>query len=116
MASGEAVDLLEAFALVEVRVGTVRAVEAFPNARKPAYKLEIDFGPRIGVKRSSAQITENYTPAELVGRQVVAAVNLPPKRIAGFVSECLVTGFADAAGHVVLCAPERAVPDGGRLY
>jgi len=110
------VEPLRAFAALDVRVGTVRAVHPFPEARKPSYRLEIDFGPGIGRRRSSAQITENYSPTDLVGRQVVAVINLPPKRIAGFVSECLVTGFPDASGHVVLCLPERSVPDGGRLF
>ena len=110
------IDPLQAFEKLDVRVGTVLAVHPFPQARKRAYQLEIDFGQEIGLKRSSARITENYTPARLVGRQVVAVINLRPKRIAGFVSECLVTGFADASGNVVLCSPERAVPNGGRLY
>lgn len=109
-------DPLRAFAALDIRVGTVRAVHPFPQARKPAYRLEIDFGPEIGIKHSSAQITENYGSADLLGRQVVAVINLPPKRIAGFVSECLVTGFADAIGNVVLCSPERTVPDGGRFF
>lgn len=115
-ASDSNIEPLRAFAALDVRVGTVRAVHPFPQARKPAYRLEIDFGPQLGLKHSSAQITENYSPADLVGRQVVAVINLPPKRIAGFVSECLVTGFADASGNVVLCLPERSVPDGGRLF
>lgn len=115
-ANGTGDDALRAFAAIDIRVGTVRAVHPFPQARKPAYKLEIDFGPEVGIKHSSAQITENYGLGELVGRQVVAVINLPPKRIAGFVSDCLVTGFADADGHVVLCLPERSVPNGGRLF
>ena len=103
------------FAAVDMRVGTVRAAESFPEARKAAFKLTIDFGPELGMKRSSAQITRHYTPEQLVGRQVVAAVNLGTRRIAGFESEVLVLGAVPDAGDVVLLAPERMVPDGTRI-
>ncbi len=103
------------FLRVELRVGEVVAVERFPEARKPAYKLTIDFGAEIGMKRSSAQITEHYAPEELVGRQVVAVVNFPRKQIGPFMSECLVTGFHDDEGRVLLCVPDRHVPPGTKL-
>lgn len=106
----------DAFAQVEMRVGTVREANEFPEARKPAYQLVIDFGPEVGIRRSSAQITAVYTREELVGMQVVAVVNLPPKRIGPFVSECLVCGFDRAPGEVVLIQPGLPVPDGSRLY
>lgn len=101
---------------VDVRVGTIVAAEPFPEARKPAFKLRIDFGAAIGVKRSSAQITRHYTPDELVGRQVAAVVNFPPRQIGPFMSEVLTLGFPDADGEVVLVAPSFRVPDGGRLF
>lgn len=103
------------FQKVELRVGTIVAVEPFPEARKPAFKLQVDLGP-LGVKWSSAQITALYTPERLIGRQVVAVVNLGTKRIGPFTSEVLVTGFPDQNGHVVLTQPERQVPNGARLF
>lgn len=103
------------FMKVELRVGRIVAAEAFPEARKPAYKLQIDFGSDIGVLKSSAQITALYTPETLIGKQVVAVTNFPKKQIGPFMSECLVTGFHDASGNVSLCAPEHQVPLGTRL-
>lgn len=103
------------FMKVELRVGRIMSAEAFPEARKPAYKLQIDFGREIGILRSSAQITALYTPETLVGKQVVAVVNFPKKQIGPFMSECLVTGFHDASGNVTLCKPEHDVPLGTRL-
>lgn len=105
----------EAFAAVDIRVGTILAVEPFPEARKPAWKLTIDFGP-LGTRRSSAQITKYYTPETLVGRQVAAVVNFAPRQIGKFMSEVLTLGFPDAEGEVVLVMPERKVPDGGQLF
>jgi tRNA-binding protein len=104
------------FLAVDVRVGTVVSAEPFPQARKPALKLVIDFGPAVGRKRSSAQVVKHYTPETLVGRQVAAVVNLPPRQIGNFMSEVLTLGFPDAEGEVVLFAPDRKVPDGGRLF
>lgn len=103
------------FMLVELRVGRIREVHPFPEARKPAWILIVDFGEEIGIRKSSAQITDLYQPDDLVGRQVVAVVNFPPRQIGPMKSECLVTGFHNAEGHVVLCAPEREVPLGSRL-
>lgn len=103
------------FAALDMRVGTVRSAEPFPEARKPAFKLTIDFGPEVGVKRSSAQVTMHYTPDALVGRQVVAAVNLGTRRIAGFESEVLVLGAVPEPGNVVLLAVDQRVPDGTRI-
>lgn len=104
------------FLRVDVRAGTVLRVEPFPEARNPAYKLFIDFGPEIGEKKTSAQITALYEPGDLVGRQVAAVVNFPPKQIGKFMSEVLVLGFPDDDGKVVLIRPTHEVPNGGRLF
>jgi tRNA-binding protein len=104
------------FQKVDVRVGRVLAAESLAGARKPAYKLRVDFGPGIGVKQSSAQITAHYAPEELVGRLVLGVVNFPPRRIAGYRSEVLTLGVADANGNVVMIQPERDVPLGSRLF
>lgn len=104
------------FMKVDVRVGQVLAVDPFPEARKPAWKLTIDFGPDIGVKKSSAQITVHYTRGQLLGRKVAAVVNFPPRQIGPFMSEVLTLGFPDAAGEVVLIGVDREVPLGGRLF
>lgn len=104
------------FEKVDVRVGRIVEAEPFPEARKPSIKLAVDFGAEIGVKRSSAQITAHYEPEGLLGKQVVAVVNLPARRIAGFESEVLVLGVPDEADAVVLLAPDREVPLGGRMF
>jgi tRNA-binding protein len=104
------------FARVDIRVGTILEAAPLEGARKPAYRLLLDFGPEIGQRKSSVQITVNYQPGELIGRQVAAVVNFPPRQIGKFMSEVLVLGFPDADGEVVLVAVERPVPDGGRLF
>ncbi len=104
------------FDRIDIRVGTVTDAQPFPEARKPAIKLVIDFGPEIGIKRSSAQITVHYTPQALIGRQVCAVVNFPPRRIGPFVSEVLTLGLPDETGAVVLIRPDFKLPDGGRLF
>jgi len=104
------------FLKVDIRVGTVVDVQPFPEARKPALKLVIDFGADIGRKKSSAQITENYTPGKLIGCQVMAVVNFPPRQIGKFMSEVLTLGFPDRHGNVVLAGPDRPIPNGGRMH
>ena len=103
------------FEKVELRVGTIQTVDDFPEARKPAYKLTIDFGAEIGVRKSSAQITDLYDHEKLIGRQIVAVVNFPRKQIGPFMSECLVTGFAREDGAIVLISPSETVPNGAKL-
>lgn len=116
MASPSAPIAFDDFLKVDIRVGEVIRAEPFPEARKPAFKLAIDFGPGLGVKKSSAQITVHYTPEQLVGRKVAAVVNFLPRQIGPFMSEVLTLGFPDAAGEVVLVGVDRDVPVGGRLF
>ena len=104
------------FLAVDIRVGTIVAAEPYPEARKPSLKLTIDFGAAIGTKRSSAQIAQLYQPASLIGQQVAAVVNFPPRQIGKFMSEVLTLGFPDEHGNVVLIAPDKKVPNGGRLF
>ena len=106
---------IEDFVKLDVRVGTVTHAEAFPEARKPAIKLWVDYGDAIGVRKSSAQITDHYAPEALIGRQVLAVVNFPPRQIGPFVSEALVLGLHDAAGRVVLIGPDTPVPNGEKM-
>lgn len=103
------------FQAVDLRAGTITHAETFPEARQPAYKLTVDFGPEVGSLQSSAQVTQHYAPEELIGRQVLGVVNLPAKRIGPVRSQCLVTGFHDADGAVVLVGPDQPVPNGARL-
>jgi export-related chaperone CsaA len=114
-AKPDAIDY-DVFARVDIRVGTVVEAAPLEGARKPALRLRIDFGPEIGVKKSSAQITAHYTPEALIGRQVAAVVNFPPRQIGKVMSEVLTLGFPDADGEVVLIAPTHSVPNGGRLF
>jgi tRNA-binding protein len=107
---------MEEFEALDIRVGTIVAAEPFPEARKPAIKLRIDFGGEIGVKRSSAQITKYYSPEEIIGRQVLAVVNFPPRQIGKFMSEVLTLGVPDSEGAVVMIRPDLAVPNGGKLF
>ena len=104
------------FLKVDIRVGSILKAETFPEARKPAYKLWIDFGPLIGTKKTSAQITDNYLPTELIGRQVMAVVNFPPRQIGPFMSEVLTLGVTDNKGAVTLLGPDKKIPNGGRMH
>ena len=106
----------EDFVAVDIRVGTIVRAEPFPEASQPAFKLWVDFGPEIGEKKTSAQITKHYNLDRLAGRQVAAVLNFQPKQISNFMSEVLVLGFPDVDGHVVMIGPDQGVPDGGRLY
>lgn len=104
------------FEQVDIRVGTIIQADPFPQARKPAYQLRIDFGQEIGIKRSSAQITQHYQPQELIGKQILAVVNFAPKQIGPFISEVLVLGLSDPIGQIVLVAPDQYVPNGEKLH
>ena len=104
------------FAKVDIRVGTIVRAEPYPEARKAAIKVWVDFGPEIGERKTSAQLTRHYTPESLPGRQVAAVINFPPKQIGKFMSEILVLGFPDSEGEVVLVAPDQSIPNGGRLH
>lgn len=106
----------DTFLKLDIRIGTITRAETFPEARQPAYRLWVDFGPGIGEKKSSAQITAHYSPEGLIGRQVLAVVNFPPRQIGPVRSEVLVLGVPDAAGDIVLLGPDQPVPDGGRMY
>ncbi|MEM6939495.1 MAG: tRNA-binding protein [Pseudomonadota bacterium] len=106
----------DAFLAVDIRAGTVTRAEPFPEARKPAIKMWIDFGPEIGERKTSAQVTHHYKPEALIGRQVMGVVNFPPRQIGPFMSEVLVLGVADAEGAIVLLAPDQDVPNGGRMH
>ncbi len=107
---------IEDFLSVDIRVGTIVDAQEFPEAKKPAFKLWVDFGPELGIKKTSAQITANYKMNELIGRQVAGVVNFPPRQIGKYMSEFLVLGFPDETGAVTLIQPSKAVPNGGRLY
>jgi tRNA-binding protein len=115
-AAAAATIAFDGFQKVDIRVGTIIAAEPFPQARKPAYRLTIDFGPTVGIKKSSAQVTKHYRLDQLVGLQVAAVVNFAPRQIGPFLSEVLTLGFPDADGEVVLLIPQQPVPNGGRMY